>query len=391
MRRIQDENPYFNQAMFAKYAQRFGTNAFLTAEETSWLSSHGAIRVGYQDNYLAFCARNPATGELTGALKDYLEAASGCLKGARLDFEARAFPTAADALGALARGEVDCVFPANLGSFDGEKMGIAMTPPMIRTDVCAVVRQADRNNFANKDHVIVAVTEDNPYYDAFLLDNFPGWRKVYYADTAECLKAVAEGVADCVLVSSYRCNNISRQCERYRLTTFTTGAGLDYCFAVKKGGTELYSILAKVVGLVPNSKANEALSYYIVEDSKRTFSDFIVDNLSFVMAGTGVILLVILLLLARSMRAEKRARMLIAATETDELTGLYNRDFFFQYANRNYRSHPKTPMDAIVLNIEQFHSVNALDGREFGDHVLRVLGNEIRAVSDEAGGLTSTP
>ncbi len=387
MHRIQDENPYYNQVMFTKYAQRFGTSAFLTSEETSWLSSHGAIRVGYQDNYLAFCARDPATGELTGALKDYLEAASGCLKGTHLDFEARAFPTAAAALDALARGEVDCVFPANLGSFDGEKMGIVMTPAMIRTDVSAVVRQAERNNFVNKDHVIVAVTEDNPNYDAFLLDNFPNWRKVYYSDTAECLKAVAEGVADCVLVSSYRYNNISRQCERFRLTAFSTGAGLDYCFAVKKGETELYSILAKVAGLVPNSKVNEALSYYIVEDSRRTFSDFIVDNLSLVMAGIGVILLVILLFLARSLRAEKRAKMLIAATETDELTGLYNRDFFFQYANRMYQANPNTPMDAIVLNIEQFHSVNALDGREFGDQVLRVLGNEIRAVSDEAGGI----
>ena len=387
MRRIQDENPYFNQAMFAKYAQRYGTNAFLTSEETSWLSSHGAIRVGYQDNYLAFCARDPATGELTGALKDYLEAASGCLKGVHLDFEASAFPTAAAALDALARGEVDCVFPANLGSFDGEKMGIVMTPPMIRTDVYAVVRQKDRNRFAGKEHVIVAVTEDNPNYDVFLLDNFPGWRKVYYADTSECLKAVAEGVADCVLVGSYRYNNISRQCERYRLTTFAAGSGMDYCFAVRKGESELYSILAKAVGLVPNAKVNEALSYYIAEDSRRSFSDFIVDNLSIVMAGTGVILLVILLLLARSIQAEKRAKMLIAATETDELTGLYNRDYFFQYANRMYRGHPETPMDAIVVNIEQFHSVNALNGWEFGDRVLRFLGSEIRDVLSEVSGI----
>ena len=93
------------------------------------------------------------------------------------------------------------------------------------------------------------------------------------------------------------------------------------------------------------------------------------------------------LFLARSLRAEKRAKMLIAATETDELTGLYNRDFFFQYANRMYRAHPKLPMDAIVLNIEQFHSINALNGRDFGDRVLRTLGSEIHAVANETGGI----
>ena len=79
-----------------------------------------------------------------------------------------AFPTAGAAFEALKRGEVDCVFPANLGSFDSETMDVSMTPPMIRTDIYAVVREADKGAFANKEHVIVAVTEGNPNYDAFL-------------------------------------------------------------------------------------------------------------------------------------------------------------------------------------------------------------------------------
>ena len=387
MQRIQEENPYFNQEMFEKHAKRFGPNAFLTSAEASWLASHNVIRVGYQDDHLAFCATDPATGELTGALKDYLAAAAGCIKDARLDFEARAFPTAASALEALARGEIDCVFPANLSSFDGETKNIVMTPPLAHSDIYAVVRQADRNIFANKEHVVVAVPEDDPNYEAFLIDHFPNWRKVYYANIADCLKAVSGRVADCVLVGSYRYNNISRLCERYRLTTLSTGIGLDYSFAINEGNTELYSIMAKTVGLVPNATVNEALSRYVAEDAKRTFSDFIVDNLRFVMPGVGAVVLVILLLLARSIWAEKRAKTLIAATETDGLTGLYNRDYFFQYANRMHRKHSKTPMDAIVLNIEQFHSVNALNGREFGNHVLRILGSEILAVANENGGI----
>ena len=105
------------------------------------------------------------------------------------------------------------------------------------------------------------------------------------------------------------------------------------------------------------------------------------------MVGIGAVVLVILLLLARSTWAEKKAQKLISAMETDDLTGLYNRDYFFQYANRMYRKRPKTPMDAIVVNIEQFQSVNALNGWEFGDRVLRVLGNEILDIANEAGGI----
>ena len=387
MSRIQDENPYYNQRMFEKYVQRFGTNAFLTSTEQAWLSDHGVIRVGYQDGYLAFCEKDPDTGELTGALKDYLAEASDCFANVHLEFEPIAFSTAASALEALKRGEVDCVFPANLSAYDGETMHIVMTPSLKRTDIYAVVRQADQKIFAQKEHVIVAVNEGNPNYTAFLQDNFPKWRTVHYSTTADCLKAVSERVADCVLISSYRYNNVSRLCEKYRLTAISTGVGLDYCFAVADGETELYSILAKVTGLVPGSAVGASLSRYLTADARLTLSDFITDNLAALIAIVAAVILVILLLLLKSRKAEKRARALISATETDGLTGLYNRDYFFQYANRIYQEHPVFPRDAIVMNIEQFHSINALNGREFGDQILRVLGNEILAVSNENGGI----
>ena len=82
-------------------------------------------------------------------------------------------------------------------------------------------------------------------------------------------------------------------------------------------------------------------------------------------------------------------RQLISAAEHDQLTMLYNRNFFFEYANRLFQYHPELHMDAIVLNIEQFHSINDINGREFGDDVLRILGNEIRAFLGETEGIAS--
>ena len=70
LNKLQDENRYYNQEMFVKYFKRTGANAFLTADESKWLADHGKIRVGYQDNYLAFCEEDKETGELNGALKD---------------------------------------------------------------------------------------------------------------------------------------------------------------------------------------------------------------------------------------------------------------------------------------------------------------------------------
>lgn len=384
---IQDENRYYNQEMSDKYLIKAGADAFLTTEESEWLTKRGAIRVGYQDNYLAFCAQDPDTGELTGTLRDYLDYAADCLENGHIDFETIAYPTVQAALDAQKRGEIDCVFPANLSSYDGETMGVVMTPALMQTEILAVVRMKEQETFLDRDHVVVAVNEGNTNYEAFLLDNFPQWQAVYYPDTLECLKAVSNGVADCVLISNFRLNNIARECAKYNLTTVDTGVNMDYCIAINSGETQLYSILARVIELVPTSVINSSLSYYITEDAKVSLGDYIIDHIGVVIVLVAILLLIILLLLIRSMRSERKARRLIAATETDDLTGLYNRDYFLEYANRLNRSHPDKPMDAIVVNIEQFHSVNALNGREFGDQVLRTLGSEIRDVAMENRGI----
>ena len=387
MSSIQDEDRYYNQKMFDKFTIRAGANTILTNGERNWLKGHGKIRVGYQDDYLAFCAQDKESGELTGALKDYLEYASDCFENAHIDFETKAYPTAAEAISALKNNEIDCVFPANLSPYYGETLGIVMTPPMISSDMLAVVREADQKAFAERNHVIVAVNKGNPNYDALLKEKYPDWQIVYFPTTSDCLKAISQRVADCILVSGYRYNNISRECKKYDLTGISTGIIMDYCFAVRTGDTELYSIMSRTTGLMPASTMNSLMSYYITEDARMDLHEYLMDHLDVTLAVAVMIILVFLMLLVRSMRAEKRAAELIAATETDDLTGLYNRDFFLEYAGRMHRESPDTPMDAIVLNIEQFHSVNELKGREFGDHVLRVLGSEIHDIADENAGI----
>ena len=82
-------------------------------------------------------------------------------------------------------------------------------------------------------------------------------------------------------------------------------------------------------------------------------------------------------------------RQLISAAEHDRLTLLYSRNFFFEYAERLYQYHPELHPDAVVINIEQFHMINALHGREFGDDVLRIIGDEIRAFLAQTEGIAS--
>ena len=390
MSRIRDEDPYFNQKLNAKYIKAAGVNFFLSGEEEEWLSGHGPIRVGYQDNYLAFCAKDPKTGELTGALREYLRIASDCLENAHIDFEAVAYPTAASALEAVKSGEVDCAFPANLTNYDGETQGFYMTPPLMSTDMSAVIRESDLSTFAKKDRVTVAVNTGNTNYDMFLLDHFPNWRSIYFEDTPEGLRAIAEGRVDTLLISNYRYNNIAALCRRYKLTTLSTGVEMDYCFAVDRNSTTLYSILSKITDVVPTASVNSALSFAFAEDARYSLGDLARQNLFIVVSALSALFLLLLFLLARSYLAERKARarqQLISATEIDAMTGLYNRNFFNEYAERIFREYPNKKMDAVELNIEQFHAVNAINGRDFGNRVIRALADEIHAFLTERDGI----
>ena len=384
---IEDENRFYNIQMYEKYIRKTAATAFLSVKESEWYEKHGPIKIGYQDNYLAFCAEDKATGELTGVLRSFLDLASDCTPNAHIEFIPVAYSTSEEAMEALRSGEVDCMFPANLSGYEAEGYGMVMSPPLMDTEMYVVVRAKSPNIFSKEGNIVVAVNAGNLNYEAFLAKYYPDWEKVYYTSSEDCLKAIESGKADCLVISNYRYNNIARLCEKYHLTTFSIGIEMDYCFAMEKGQTELYSIMAKFVSLVPDSSIISALSRYIAEDSKVTFTEVLADNLLLVLIIATVIVVVILLLLFQNMRAVRIANSLISATETDDLTGLLNRKYFFQYANRLYHGHPNTPMDAIVLNIEQFHSVNALHGRELGNIVLRHLGDEIRAIARKNKGI----
>ena len=377
---IQDGNPFYNQQLYTKYLKGTKVNSYFTSNEIKWLAKHGKIRIGYQDNYLAFCAQDPKTGKLTGALKDYLETASSSIENVRPEFEPIAYPTAQAALDALKKGEVDCVFPVNLTDYYGEVKGYSITTPLMNTEMSAIVSESNQDTLFKKERVTVAVNAGNPNYDMFLLDNIPEWRSVYFEDTAQCLKAISDGRADCLLMSSFRVNDVAEECEKYNLVALNAGVKLDYCIGVRRDNSTLYSILNKMISVVPDNTMSKALSFYAAEDEESAFFSYLKANrVRIIGFATPVVLALLALLwyLFRTRKKAKQSEALISAIETDELTGLYTKNFFFEYANRMYAADPDKPMDGIFINIIRFHAVNAANGRVFGDSVLAAIGEEI--------------
>ncbi len=72
-------------------------------------------------------------------------------------------------------------------------------------------------------------------------------------------------------------------------------------------------------------------------------------------------------------------KLIIQETERDALTGLYNKQFFYKYAQHINRYHNKDKqMDYVVVNIDNFHLINEIYGRQFGDELLKFIAVSFR-------------
>ena len=80
-------------------------------------------------------------------------------------------------------------------------------------------------------------------------------------------------------------------------------------------------------------------------------------------------------------------RDLIRWTERDQLTGLYNREYFYRYAEQYDVFHKEENMDALVADVNHFHMINERYGKACGDEVLRRIGGELLRLVRERGGI----
>jgi len=323
MNAIQEENPYFNSNMVDEYVHLTGTNAFLDASLEEWLEKHGPIRVGYCDNLLPFCAQDKTSGEVTGALKDFLAHASNCLKNAEVRFETVPFSSTDEAVEAMKNGEVDCVFPQNISTYDGEIEGLMTVGPIMHTEMNVLRREEDRPQIIPGENLTVAIDEGNKNYETFIMDSMPEWTIKNYPTVEECYRAVDSKEADCVLTDDYRMNEYEELKIKYNLVSLPTGEVMGLSLAEEKGDRELYSILNKIVALTAPENMEYALVSYMYSNQKVSFLQFMEDNWLIVVIFIVVIFIVIVILLLQKLKAERRAneqqRLLEEAEEIREL------------------------------------------------------------------------
>ena len=306
MAAIQDEDPYFNERISKERIFNSKSKTVLSGQQDDWLKEHGEIRIGYRNGYLPFCDTDDSK-ELTGALKDYLAHLLSNMNSSNLKFKTIPYDKTEDALKALEDGEVDCVFPIYMSTYDAAERGIMLTDPVMKTEMNAIMRTSDRQDLSEDSKLTFAVNANMLNIESFIMQYYPNAERKPYDGLQACYDAVAKGEADCVLVSNYRIPSEEDTLKKNDLFTVPTGESLSFSFAVKKADRELYAILNKSVLSINTTEMDATLASYMYSDQKVSFMQFLKNHWLIVVAVLVVFFTFILFLLISKLRAERLA------------------------------------------------------------------------------------
>ena len=399
MRALDEAVPFYTADLYKRYFSMDYT-PILTGEEKAWLRKHGAIRMGFLASDSGVSTFDPATGEFTGVITDYIQFAADCLGNQELEFQLVGYDSKEAELDALKSGEIDMIFHCDQNPNLAEEYHFACTNTTWTFNLMAVT---NKQHFNENNVNCIAVPQNKLSLKKYLAFYYPQWEIVDCDTQEDAARLVKDGQADCFVTGISSENKYSKKYSFYSVPLVNP---VRSCFAVNSGNRSLLSILNKTIKAMPVNMLAGALAMYKSSARKVTLSDFIKDNFFKVMLissiAVAVVLLTILMLLQKARKAEAAARK--AASDTQELNAkLQVAVEKAESANRakstflsNMSHDIRTPMNAIIgfttlalSNIDDTDRVKDYLGKTLAssNHLLSLINDVLDMSRIESGKL----
>lgn len=382
---ILDVNPNFDHDLYTTYQQDIRNyRCEFTRDELDYLSTAPEITVTCDPSKAPIEFYNENTQTVSGIAADVLDLVS---QYTGLHFRYIKSDSFSDALAKLQSHEIDILTALAHDYAWSEQNQAFLSTPYLNSSIVVVRNNKTKSHERN----IVALPHsfnltnsilDNPEYDTEDV--------VYYDTIEECFQAVLSGSADCTYANSYNSSYLLSQVKYRNLSSTTlTAMTEDVSFGLSdQCDPRLLSIINKGLACI----SSEQLDSIILQNCSYKEDPSLLTlvyaypriSIAIILAVSMTLLSLLLGILLIHSRKTKEIRIM---SETDALTGLYNRRAAEDHITRQMQEDGRNPgcvRPLISIDLDKFKQVNDTYGHLEGDALLIAVADTLRS-SDIVG------
>ena len=398
LNKIITTNPRFVDKLANTYFSKLAVVANLSGDEMDWINHNPMITIGYVDDYLPLSDRDDK-GQVEGIFKDIFQEIVQKLNiQDKVRFSFVPFDSYDEMLRALADGSIYAAFPVNSDVQQAEKQGIFLSSDVITTPMYLIYT----GDYANLNLRRIGVKRENSIGDIYVRSHYPHMEMIYYDDIHDMLDAVKRGAVDGCILNQFRRDAYLIRAGYRDLQSVALKDYISLSFAVKKGNSELLSILNRGITRLPSDFALTSTYAYTGMMAPMTFRDYLLENLLTVMLAIGIIIAILSSLVAYIFLIHRNKREMQYIAQHDGLTGLLNRHCYNDFLNARQQDYPQDNLVVISMDLNGLKGVNDTMGHEAGDELimgaagcmkeaLSAYGSVYRTGGDEFVAIIETP
>lgn len=380
---IRQISPNYSISLYNKYFQvEDNYKLSLTYDEIEFLKNIKKIKAVYVNNFAPLQNWNSKNKKPEGISIDIANIIS---KKLNIDIELQVVNSFEEALNFIKEHKADILIgiPNNYSFMD--EYNLYMTKSYISSPIFKIENKLTVN--ADEYNKILALPKKYLYDLDISVENIDSSKIIYYDNIEDCINAVNKGTADYTYGDLYSVESNTREKYHKNISViYKNKLNNDLCIGLSNNNDVL---LLRIINKIINSISAEELNTIVYKNTlytknKITLQSFIYSNYIEVMIFIISILVITslstyIIMKIRLQNKNKQNSLLKEKSETDSLTGIFNRGACKELIS-NYIENKSNDLYGafFIIDIDNFKGVNDNLGHKIGDDVLKDLADNLK-------------
>ena len=380
---IRQISPNYSISLYNKYFQvEDNYKLSLTYDEIEFLKNIKKIKAVYVNNFAPLQNWNSKNKKPEGISIDIANIIS---KKLNIDIELQVVNSFEEALNFIKEHKADILIgiPNNYSFMD--EYNLYMTKSYISSPIFKIENKLTVN--ADEYNKILALPKKYLYDLDISIENIDSSKIIYYDNIEDCINAVNKGTADYTYGDLYSIESNTREKYYKNISViYKNKLNNDLCIGLSNNNDVL---LLRIINKIINSISAEELNTIVYKNTlytknKITLQSFIYSNYIEVMIFIISILVITslstyIIMKIRLQNKNKQNSLLKEKSETDSLTGIFNRGACKELIS-NYIENKSNDLYGafFIIDIDNFKGVNDNLGHKIGDDVLKDLSDNLK-------------